>query len=195
MTMTHKPTLTPEIEEQMIAALKADPDVHLVMPSSSYRTDGSVVVYRDNLSGVRAQRHLHNRVIRQLSRNEYLRGPWCAEPGCMNPYHYHLVTRTIDPPTHCPNGHAYTPENTLPDGRARCRTCYEAAKAKKRDPNAGPSVADVNRQKTHCIHGHEFTPQNTYISLWRGHRRRRCRTCAITYALETRRKAQERKES
>jgi hypothetical protein len=38
--------------------------------------------------------------------------------------------------THCPRGHAYTPENSLQDGKRRCKQCYkEYARRKNRKKN------------------------------------------------------------
>lgn len=184
--MTHRVTLTPEIEAQMIAAIVKNNNAHIVMPASAYRADGSLMVHRDNLSGIRAQRHLYRQLIGELERTDYLR-PTCKIKGCLNPYHYKKSTRSTPPATHCPNGHEYTPENTLPDGRARCRICHEASLAKRRKPHVGISIAEINRAKTECKHHHPFTPENTYISLWNNQKRRRCRTCAIESANRNRR--------
>lgn len=41
----------------------------------------------------------------------------------------------------------------------------------------GVSLAAENAQKTHCKRGHEFTPENTYIQMYRGRPRRKCRAC------------------
>lgn len=45
----------------------------------------------------------------------------------------------------------------------------------------GESRAAQNARKTHCIYGHEFSPANTY----RHGGKRKCRTCAIAYALRS----------
>lgn len=83
----------------------------------------------------------------------------CRNRACMNPNHLEAVTRTVNilrgvsargiPPTapanwrpkdgatHCPNGHPWTPENTIirhwEGGKRRCKTCqYERVRAWKR---------------------------------------------------------------
>lgn len=177
-----RPTLTPAIEEQIVAALADDPDMHVTLPPRAYRSDGSLLVHRDNLYGVRAQRHLWRRIIGPLPREVFLRRV-CDDPLCINPHHYRERRSSHDRPTRCRNGHEYTPENTLVDGRYRCRICWEKVVLQRRKPNPNPNPADVNRAKTHCIHGHPFTPENTYINEWHGMTRRRCRQCAIDYAL------------
>jgi len=186
-----RPTLTPAIEEQIVAALAADQSVHITLPPSAYRADGSILVHRDNLYGVRAQRHLYRRLIGPLPREVFLRRI-CDDELCINPYHY-VPRRSSRPrPDHCPNGHEYTAENTLTDGRYRCRTCFERLVARRRGNGTGnPNPADINRAKTQCVHGHPFTPDNTYITEWNGSTRRRCRQCAIEYALAWREKQQQ----
>jgi len=57
----------------------------------------------------------------------------CKVRHCCNPDHLEMVTRHVNllrgekcQRTHCPQGHAYTPENTfIPKGRTdrNCRTC------------------------------------------------------------------------
>lgn len=65
----------------------------------------------------------------------------CRNHGCVNPAHLEPVTRRENllrgvgttarnaAKTHCPRGHAYTPENThrRADGSRRCRICGRAA--------------------------------------------------------------------
>jgi hypothetical protein len=177
-----RPTITPTIEKQIIDVLTKDPEKHAVMPASAYRADGAILIYRDNLPGVRAQRHLWRLMIGELEVADYLKRS-CSEPRCINPFHYVKQRRSRQGLTHCANGHRYTPDNILPEGKLRCRKCKELADERKRKahkPGRHPNPATVNASKTECVHGHPFTPENTYV--YRG--RRACRTCAVIRARE-----------
>jgi hypothetical protein len=58
----------------------------------------------------------------------------CGTKRCVEPSHLEPLAaaehnaRTQREKTHCPHGHAYTPENTIrwADGKRRCRTCDQA---------------------------------------------------------------------
>jgi hypothetical protein len=66
--------------------------------------------------------------------------------------------------THCPQGHEYTPENTLirRNGRRKCRECgREAARQQQ-------------RSQTHCKNGHALEGDNLLIVK---NGKRKCRTC------------------
>lgn len=70
----------------------------------------------------------------------------CGVPLCVNPEHLRAVTPSEHVHlgdnaaarharrTHCPRGHAYTPENTYhnPSGFRVCRTCHYAASRRYR---------------------------------------------------------------
>lgn len=192
-------TITPAIEEQMIAAIRRKQEDHITLPPDAYRPDGSVLVTRDGLSGVRAQRHLYRRLIGPLGLHQYLR-PDCIQKGCLNPYHYRVTERSRDGLTHCRNGHEYTSENTLPDGAWRCRACRDADRKRRAEryreehKNALRSPAEVNATKTHCDHGHEFTDENIYWRTTRtGRRQRQCRTCTIGRARDRAQRLREEK--
>lgn len=94
----------------------------------------------------------------------------CENRQCVNPDHLertthrrHLVDLTPNGvayknkrKTHCPKGHAYSPENTVVYAKKngnKSRFCIACRKAKNhpRPP------------KTHCSQGHEFTRDSTYI--------------------------------
>lgn len=68
---------------------------------------------------------------------EYEVSHTCGHNACVNPDHLtslpHIQVvrngRAHTQRTHCPQGHAYSPENvyTYPDGRRACRTCRKRA--------------------------------------------------------------------
>jgi len=178
-----RPTLTPMIERQMLDQLRKTPAKCIVMPRSAYNAQGQVLVHRDNLSGVRAQRHLYRAAIGDLGRNDYLRGPTCGTEGCLNPHHY-VITQRTSRRKRCPRGHLYTPETTLADGRDRCAICKEERLARRR--KGGTNPIKENAGKTHCIHGHELTEDNVYTRTnpRTGSVSRQCRTCTIERALD-----------
>ena len=45
----------------------------------------------------------------------------------------------------------------------------------------GESPSAKNARKTHCSHGHAFIEANTYITIRKGQRQRRCRTCLLAW--------------
>lgn len=70
----------------------------------------------------------------------------CRNPGCVNPDHLEAVTHRVNllrgtglaaraaRATHCPQGHAYTEENTQRNaqGHRKCRACHRARNRKAR---------------------------------------------------------------
>lgn len=103
------------------------------------------------------------------------------------------VLRKLSPPTHCPQGHEFTHENTLQHGGSRrCRICHcereNARFHKKREGMPNRRVPRTFREyqgnknqriwpvpAERCRRGHEFTPENTYVV--KGGKARQCRTC------------------
>jgi hypothetical protein len=104
----------------------------------------------------------------------------CRNPPCVNPDHLEAVTqrennrRAALAVTHCPQGHEYTPENTILR-RAKhraCRICKaERDKARywsRRSPNTRSPGSN------YCKRGHDLTPSNTEYDPQGV---RRCKTC------------------
>jgi hypothetical protein len=82
-------------------------------------------------------------------------------------------------PTHCVNGHLFTPETTYinPQGYRKCRQCTRDRDRRMRERRAadeGRVIGLPAAQRTHCPQGHEYTPENTWVN---GKGRRICRTC------------------
>lgn len=178
-----RPTLTPVIERQMLDKLRRDPKGCVAMPAAAYNAQGQVLVHRDNMPGIRAQRHLYRALIGPLERNQFMKGPTCGTKGCLNPHHY-LIQNHTSRRKACPKGHEYTPENTILDGRDRCLTCRTEKLERRR--KGGTNPAEVNASKTKCIHGHELTEDNVYVRTHprTGATSRQCRTCTIERALD-----------
>jgi hypothetical protein len=74
--------------------------------------------------------------------------PPCPHRACCNPAHMRVVTQDVNwarrrwrERTHCPHGHAYTPQNTKigSKGEKKCRTCHRAQEAARRAARANPS--------------------------------------------------------
>jgi hypothetical protein len=120
----------------------------------------------------------------------------CRVPCCVNPAHLEPVTnsenvlrgrigrlRKTNPPkaralkTHCPAGHAYTPEGVYINARGarECKLCH-ALRYRRRMEERGPvpprenAAAKFWSKITHCAKGHPFSHENK-----NGHRR--CRIC------------------
>lgn len=88
--------------------------------------------------------------------------------------------------THCPQGHAYTAENTyvFPNGARQCRTCanlsHKRTRAKTKALWQLEQAPVLEQQRdwtvTHCRKGHERTPENTYQPP---HGPAQCRICRL----------------
>ena len=107
----------------------------------------------------------------------------CRVRNCVNPAHVEAVTRKINnnrgmagevararqlAKTHCPQGHAYTAENTYSAPGTVFRSCIQCRKDREKANCTG------RKPKTICNHGHEMTPQNTYTD---SHGWKSCQTC------------------
>lgn len=71
----------------------------------------------------------------------------CAHRRCVNPRHLEAVTQSLNTgrgrsgshnsgKTHCPHGHPYSPENTLPQHNGRGRRCRECCRLRSVLTNA-----------------------------------------------------------
>lgn len=116
----------------------------------------------------------------------------CRTRACVNPSHLEPVTNRVNilrgdtimaanaAKTHCPQGHEYTPENTIPSGTnglgRSCRKCTrvwsEARNARRRAERGAAPM----QPRTHCKQGHLFDDANTHVRGSDG--ARICRTCA-----------------
>lgn len=176
-----------ELEQQIYDVLKDDADACIVLPDEAYRDDGNILIHRDNMSQF-LHRYLYRKLVDpKLGRNKFL-PQTCETPGCTSPFHREESNRAprLRKATHCPNGHEYTPENTLTEGHDRCLTC-KIERRKRRQLIGAPSISEINAAKTHCPQNHEYTPENTYLSKTEtGGVRRKCRTCGIERTKQAR---------
>lgn len=170
---------TQRLEVEVLTALVENPDACITFPEKAYRTDGAILIHRQNRS-FRLHRYLALQLGLDVPRNIYMH-PGCKTPRCVNPFHRELSKRSSvgRNATKCINGHPYTRTNTLASGRYRCRQCRDERNARRR---TGP------RWGGYCGKGiHRLTPGNVYLSRdVRGKEHRRCRQCTLERMRETR---------
>lgn len=112
----------------------------------------------------------------------------CRQPLCVHPAHLEPVTPRVNilrgnsPParnahkTHCPRGHAYTPDNTIwRNERHRwCRTCKRETDRRRHAAWRLAHPLIPPQPVTMCYQGHAYDEANTY---WDRKGKRRCRAC------------------
>lgn len=168
--------LTPEIEEQIIGAIKADPEAAVVLPDHAYSKVGRVVVLVDGLP-VDLHRHLYERLIGPLGQHQRMHQA-SAEKLNVNPYLFTVVDGMKSPRTHCVNNHPYEGNEMPPNSRGyRCRICYLASRP--------APMGGSNKEKTHCPQNHPYTEENTVID---SAGRRRCKICRRKQARDYKRR-------
>ncbi len=121
---------------------------------------------------------------------------YCTECKRENSIEFNKTQYVAHPkptPSHCPQGHEYTPENAKryvrPNGKTKlsCRECNRIRAGENRTSQTLDPVVKAERAKarkadaverreaqTHCKRGHEWTYENTYVAssgTWT------CRTC------------------
>jgi hypothetical protein len=162
-----------EMERQMIHTIRSTPDAHVTLQPEDYRSDGFVVVYRDNLAKL-LHRYLHDKLISPVPRGAYLERT-CTNERCVNPYHYRITKRAGKPRVKCPNGHRYTKSTTYfdSDGGRHCLLCRADKNARRRTTSRARGV---------CSKGHKITADNDYPWTDRkGRLHHRCATCKRNY--------------
>jgi hypothetical protein len=156
--------LTPEIEQQIVDAIKARPDAPLILPDHAYDPKGRVVVLVDGLP-IDLHRHLYNIIIRPIGYHERMTN--ASVVGNVNPHLFTVRQDRKSARTHCNKGHEYAGNEAPPNSRGyRCLRCLRESR-----PSTGGTP---NGLKTHCPRNHEYDDQNT-IKGKDG--RRRCRVC------------------
>lgn len=121
--------LSPAAEDALLAQAHADRDVCLVLEDQHYSTNGTVRVTRQHRQ-VTLHRRLYERTFGSIPARFLL--AVCGNSRCLQPYHHYpsdAPRTSYTPPrprpaggptaaerararTQCPQGHAYTPENT-----------------------------------------------------------------------------------
>jgi hypothetical protein len=105
---------------------------------------------------------------------------------------------TLPPPhlrTHCPEGHEYTPENTIigSKGERVCRLCQQQACRRSYEKRFGKTVDGPilprPELRTQCPRGHEYTSENTYLNPRTG--ARSCKQCRRERNRQASRKGRE----
>jgi hypothetical protein len=159
---------TPEIEEKIVAQIKAQPEREVILPDWAYwKGFDTPWVYVGGLP-TPLPRVLYERVIEALPEGAGL----SPRPGThrrnVNPYLY-LVTPSPRHRGYCAAGHIFTDADW---NEKRQRFVCQVCRAERLLHT--PSPADTNRAKTHCPRGHPLSGKNL-VNLKNG--KRRCRIC------------------
>jgi hypothetical protein len=112
---------------------------------TGFRNKAGYGMYGESMGGIGKHRRAH-RLAYRLFRGE-IASPLvidhlCRVRACVNPWHMELVPRRVNVlrgirgvlTTHCPKGHAYTPDNLLKKvhGRRDCKTCHMERERRRR---------------------------------------------------------------
>lgn len=164
--------VTMRVERDVLKTLAEDPTVCITLEDALHAPNGGIKVYRYNLVEM-FHRRLYKQLCGELPDREYLL-PNCKTWGCQNPWHRERSRRASRGrvASKCRNGHEYTTENTLPDGRSRCKTCRDARLKRRRK---------TERQRGQCNKGHLLTDDNVYrwVDGKTGTPHKRCKKCKL----------------
>lgn len=164
--------LTKWMVEDMVRTLATDPDTCILLSSAVTPGKGPARVIRDGKRWS-LHRYLYYRVEGVEPDPTYALLPGgCATDGCLNPFHrVPSKWRAGSKRTRCPNGHKYTPSNTIKGGRYRCRKCTVDRNARRRKQEYPQGW---------CHHGHRMSGSNVYrYTRADGTTGRKCRTCQL----------------
>lgn len=98
----------------------------------------------------------------------------CRNRACVNVTHLEVVTNRVNilrgetlmaanvAKTHCPQGHEYTPENTVQrDGGRHCAICVQDEQEKRNSRRRTDRAAEI-AARTHCGNGHALADVGTF---------------------------------
>lgn len=153
---------TPQIEEKVLAQIKATPESEVILPHWAYwKGVDQPWIYVDSFP-MPLVKVLYERLIGAIPYGAGLQPKPGTSRRSVNPHLWVLVpsykARAV-----CPNGHEYDEGDWIEGVGHRCQACKAAKRL------GTPSVADINRKKTTCPEGHRLVK--------RKNGRRRCLEC------------------